>query len=116
MSGTGESRGTEGGSPGTGVPNEQAGGQWQRGVRDDHMAVNGGNVSADPGAGRPRVGDGVLGGKMDIWTVGANWYWRSNFKFMVNYVMVDSKKYSSTARGFVNDDPNILEARAQFFW
>ncbi len=53
---------------------------------------------------------------MDIWTVGANWYLRSNFKLMLNYVMVDSKKYSSTARGFVNDDPNILEARAQFFW
>jgi phosphate-selective porin OprO/OprP len=30
--------------------------------------------------------------------------------------MVDSKKYSSTARTFVNDDPNILEARLQFFW
>jgi phosphate-selective porin OprO/OprP len=67
-------------------------------------------------AGRPPIVDGVLGGKMDIWTVGANWYWRSNFKLMLNYVMVDSKKYSSSARGFVNDDPNILEARAQFFW
>jgi phosphate-selective porin OprO/OprP len=30
--------------------------------------------------------------------------------------MVDSKKYNSTARAFVNDDPNILEARLQFFW
>ncbi len=34
---------------------------------------------------------------MDIWTVGANWYLRSNFKLMLNYVMVDSKKYSSGA-------------------
>ena len=75
-----------------------------------------GNLAANPVAGRPPIVDGVLGGKMDIWTVGANWYLRSNFKLMLNYVMVDSKKYSSTARGFVNDDPNILEARAQFFW
>jgi phosphate-selective porin OprO/OprP len=30
--------------------------------------------------------------------------------------MVDSKKYSSATRTFVNDDPNILEARLQFFW
>ena len=22
-----------------------------------------------------------------------NWYWRSNFKFVLNYVMVDSEKY-----------------------
>ena len=71
------------------------------------MDLNDGNLAANPVAGRPPIVDGVLGGKMDIWTVGANWYLRSNFKLMLNYVMVDSKKYSSTARGFVNDDPNI---------
>jgi phosphate-selective porin OprO/OprP len=27
-----------------------------------------------------------LGGKMDSWTFGVNWYWRSNFKFLLNYV------------------------------
>ncbi|WP_295519163.1 OprO/OprP family phosphate-selective porin [uncultured Stenotrophomonas sp.] len=113
---TGETWSYKGGTPGTGLPNNPAGGQWQLGVRYDHMDLNDGNLAANPVAGRPPIVDGVLGGKMDIWTVGANWYWRSNFKFMVNYVMVDSKKYSSTARGFVNDDPNILEARAQFFW
>ena len=112
---TGETWSYKGGTPGTGLPNNPVGGQWQLGVRYDHMDLNDGNLAANPVAGRPPIVDGVLGGKMDIWTVGANWYLRSNFKLMLNYVMVDSK-YSSTARGFVNDDPNILEARAQFFW
>ena len=52
----------------------------------------------------------VTGGKESNWTVGVNWYWRSNFKFSANYVMVDSDR-----RG-IQDDPNILEARASFFW
>ena len=47
---------------------------------------------------------------MDSITAGVNWYWRSNYKFALNYVMVESDR-----RG-VQDDPNILEARVQFFW
>ena len=71
-------------------------------------------AAAVPG-GAPRV-DGVLGGKQDAWTIGANWYWRSNFKFALNYVMVDSSRYSASADTVVDDNPNILEARAQFHW
>ncbi|KLD70144.1 porin, partial [Xanthomonas hyacinthi DSM 19077] len=73
-----------------------------------------GDLIARP-TGAPLV-DGVLGGKMSTWTVGANWYWRSNFKLALNYVMVDSSRYSSATRGNVSDKPNILEARAQFYW
>ena len=57
-----------------------------------------------------REGDVVQGGQMDTWTFGVNWYWRSNFKFAVNYVMVDSERKG------VSDNPNILGARAQFYW
>ena len=39
-----------------------------------------------------------------------NWYLRSNFKLMLDYVMVDSER-----RG-VEDNPGIVGARAQFFW
>ena len=113
---SGETWGYKGGTPTTGLPDEPGRGMWQLGARYDHMDLNDGNLLANPVAGRPPIVDGVLGGKMDIWTVGVNYYWRSNTKFALNYVMVDSKKYSSTARTFVNDDPNILEARLQFFW
>src|SRR3546814_19502946 len=51
----------------------------------------------------------VEGGKMDTWTAGVNWYWRSNFKFMLNYVKVDSERQG------LDDDPSIGEARAQFY-
>jgi phosphate-selective porin OprO/OprP len=68
---------------------------WQLGLRYDTMDLN---------------DAGVLGGKMDTITAGVNWYWRSNFKFMVNYV-----KASSDRRG-ISDDPGIIEARAQFYW
>ncbi|UWX04464.1 porin [Pseudoxanthomonas sp. NC8] len=113
---TGESWGYKSGVPTTGLPDEPAGGMWQLGLRFDNIDLDDGSLLAPsaPG-GAPRV-DGVLGGKQDIWTLGVNWYWRSNFKFAVNYVMVDSSRYSSSARAVVNDDPNIIEARAQFYW
>ncbi|MBB4125418.1 phosphate-selective porin OprO/OprP [Xanthomonas translucens] len=111
---TGETWGYKAGVPTTPLPNEPASGMWQLGVRYDSIDLNDGSLVARP-VGAPLV-DGVLGGKMSTWTVGANWYWRSNFKLALNYVMVDSSKYSSTTRGNVSDKPNILEARAQFYW
>jgi len=39
-----------------------------------------------------------------------NWYWRSNFKFALNYVKVNSERQG------LSDDPDIVEARAQFYW
>ena len=68
---------------------------WQVGLRYDTMDL-------DDGA--------VLGGRMDTLTAGVNWYWRSNFKVGLNYVKVDSER-----RG-VEDNPNVLEARLQFYW
>ena len=66
---------------------------WQVGLRYDTIDLNDGTVipGATPTA-ASRI-DGVLGGEMDTWTVGVNWYWRSNFKFMLNYVKVDSSRY-----------------------
>jgi phosphate-selective porin OprO/OprP len=92
---TGETWGYKGGTPTTPLPNEPASGMWQVGLRYDTMDLN---------------DSGVLGGKMDTWTAGVNWYWRSNFKFMLNYVKVNSSRQG------VDDDPNIFEARAQFYF
>jgi phosphate-selective porin OprO/OprP len=92
---TGETWGYKGGTPTTPLPNEPASGMWQVGLRYDTMDLN---------------DSGVLGGKMDTWTAGVNWYWRSNFKFMVDYVKVNSSRQG------INDDPNIVEARAQFYF
>jgi phosphate-selective porin OprO/OprP len=77
------------------LPNEPASGMWQVGLRYDTLDLN---------------DSGVLGGEMDTWTAGVNWYWRSNFKFMFNYVKANSE------RAGVNDDPSIIEARAQFYF
>jgi len=45
-----------------------------------------------------------------------NWYWRSNFKFMFNYVAASSEKFNRTLARDINDDPNVVEARVQFYW
>ena len=74
---------------------------WQIGLRYDATDLN---------------DSPVLGGEERNLTLGVNWYWRSNFKFMVNYVKVDSSKYVSSLRRELDDDPSILEARAQFYW
>ena len=92
---TGETWGYKAGTPTTPLPNEPASGMWQVGLRYDTLDLN---------------DSGVLGGEMDTWTAGVNWYWRSNFKFMFNYVKANSE------RAGVNDDPSIIEARAQFYF
>ncbi len=113
---TGETWGYKGGVPTTGLPNAPASGMWQLGARFDRIDLDDGALRAPAVAGGAPLVDGVLGGRMDIWTIGANWYWRSNTKVALNYVMVDSRKYSSAARSYVADKPDILEARLQFFW
>lgn len=77
-------------------------------------------VPNDPGKGAIELGlrysavdldDGsVLGGEEQNWTVGANWYWRSNFKLALDYTAVSSEKAG------VSDDPNIVSARFQFMF
>jgi phosphate-selective porin OprO and OprP len=111
---TGETWGYKGGVITTSLPNEPSKGMWQLGVRYDTANLNDGNVSfANPLA---PVVTGVMGGEESNWTVGVNWYLRSNFKLSANYVMVDSSKYSSTIKNFQDDNPNILSLRAQFYW
>jgi len=92
---TGETWSYKAGVPSTPLPNNPEAGMWQVGLRYDKTDLNDGPV---------------LGGEQDNVTVGVNWYWRSNFKLMANYV-----KVSSTRRD-IDNDPDIVEARAQFYW
>ena len=92
---TGETWGYKAGVPTTGLPDDPAKGMWQLGLRYDAIDLTDG---------------AVVGGEMDSVTAGVNWYWRSNFKFMLNYVMVNQEK------GVLEDNPNALEARMQFYW
>jgi phosphate-selective porin OprO/OprP len=111
---TGETWGYKAGVITTGLPDEPGKGMWQLGVRYDSADLNDGNVNfANPLA---PVVTGVMGGEESNWTIGVNWYLRSNFKLSANYVMVDSSRYSSTIKGFQDDNPNILSLRAQFYW
>lgn len=110
---TGETWGYKAGTPTTPLPNQPGSGMWQLGLRYDTMDLNDGNVIDV--AGVPTV-DGVLGGKMNTWTIGANWYLRSNFKLAANYVKVSSSKYNGATNATLHDDPSIVEVRAQFYW
>jgi phosphate-selective porin OprO/OprP len=129
---TGETWGYKDGVPTTPLPDNPASGMWQVGLRYDTIDLNDGTVipGATPTA-ASRI-DGVLGGEMDTWTVGVNWYWRSTFKFMLNYVKVDSSRYfirtpaapyavnpadnNVLVNREIDDNPDILEARVQFYW
>lgn len=111
---TGETFGYKGGVITTGLPDEPGKGMWQVAVRYDSADLNDGKVNfADPLA--PAV-TGVMGGEESNWTVGVNWYLRSNFKLSANYVMVDSSRYSSTIKSFQDDNPEVFEFRAQLYW
>ena len=98
---TGETWTYKAGLPVTPYANETASGMWQLAARYDST-----DLTDDP----------VFGGDEQNFTLGVNWYWRANFKFMVNYVKVNSEKFNRTLGVDINDDPSILEARAQFYW
>lgn len=111
---TGETWGYKGGTLTTGLGDNPGKGMWQLAARYDTANLNDGRVDfANPLA---PVVTGVMGGEESNWTVGVNWYLRSNFKLSANYVMVDSSKYSSIAKNYVDDNPDIFEMRAQFYW
>ncbi|TWI04879.1 phosphate-selective porin OprO/OprP [Luteimonas cucumeris] len=128
---TGETWGYKAGVPTTGLPDDTAKGMWQVGLRYDNIDLNDGAVIAPvPPSTAPKV-NGVLGGDMDTYTLGVNYYWRSNFKVSLNYVNVSSSRFIKTTSGntsedpannnrtfnrVVDDNPHILEARLQFFW
>ena len=113
---TGETWGYKSGVPTTPLPNEPELGMWQVGLRYDTMDLDDGSLLAGATPTSAPIVAGILGGQSDIWTAGINWYWRSNFKFMMNYVKVDSNKYNSALRRALDDNPNIIEGRLQFYW
>ncbi len=91
----GQSWGYKGGEPATQLASDSRWGSWQLGLRYDVIDLD---------------DNAVEGGRMESLTAGVNWYWRSNFKVVLNYVAVESERDNN------NDDPNILEARFQFYW
>jgi phosphate-selective porin OprO/OprP len=80
----------------TSVPNDPIKGMWQVGARYDRLDANDG---------------AILGGAQSSFTVGANWYIRSNFRLSLNYVMVESARVQSGV--LINNDPDIVELRGQ---
>lgn len=85
----------------TTLPEDPSKGMWQLGARYDYVDL---------------THKFVTGGEEANWTLGVNYYWRSNFKFALNYVMVDSKKQVNSLAPWIDDNPNILEFRAQVYW
>ncbi len=53
------------------------------------------------------AGAAILGGEMNNFTIGVNWYPRNNVRFMFNYINVNA-----TVAG-VDNDPSILQFRTQ---
>ncbi|HEX6362115.1 MAG TPA: porin, partial [Albitalea sp.] len=98
---TGETWGYKAGTPTTPYANAPASGMWQLAARYDAA-----DLDDAP----------VFGGEERNLTLGVNWYWRSNFKLQLNYVMARSERFSPAQGVAVDDDPNIVEARAQFYW
>jgi phosphate-selective porin OprO/OprP len=86
-----------------GLPRTSVGdaGLWQLGLRYDQLDLDDGSVR---------------GGRMDAWTLGVNWYWRTNAKLMLNYVDVASRRADPATGVPVHDDPSIVEARLQLHW
>jgi Phosphate-selective porin len=55
----------------------------------------------------------IRGGDEDNVTVGLNWYANPYIRFMVNYIKVYSSQFDSALGRNIDDEPNILQLRAQ---
>lgn len=88
--------GYRGGIYTTAVPTDPVKGLWQLAARYDKLDANDGTI---------------LGGQQESWTVGVNWYIRSNFRLSMNYVMLESSRVQSGV--LIDNNPNILELRGQ---
>lgn len=69
------------------------------------------------------IDSGFQGGEQENFTLALNYYATNNVRFMLNYIMVDVKDSGAVVGGsnspavIVGDDsPNILAARAQFYF
>ena len=76
------------------------------------------NVGA-PGTATPA--DGVRGGDMDIWTIGANWYLNNAIRFMLHFQNVDVNRLSPNPTTFqtplgaqVGQKYQVVSLRSQF--
>ena len=113
---TGESWTYKAGVPSLPLPDQPASGLWQVGARFDRIDLDDGRLLPPTTANGAPLVNGVLGGRMDVWTVGVNWYWRSNVRAALNYVKVDSQRYTASAGRWLDDTPSIVEARLQYYW
>ncbi len=58
----------------------------------------------------------VNGGEAENWTLGANWYIRSNLRLMFNYVRVNATQRTGGGFQGAADDPQIFQFRAALFF
>lgn len=77
------------------VPNDPGKGAFELGLRYSSIDLDDGRI---------------LGGEEQNWTLGANWYWRSNVKLALDFTAVTSEHSG------VSDDPNFVTARFQFMF
>ena len=56
----------------------------------------------------------ILGGEMDLLTVGLNWYVNNTMRFMANYVT--TLDYNEPGSSDDNDEPNAFMVRSQIYW
>ena len=99
---TGESRSYSGGTF-AGITPRGPGGAWEVAARYSHMDLN---------------DEDIMGGEQTNLTLGVNYYYSRNLRFMANYVMVDvedSQAVSDLTGGQTMDDsPNFVLARMQY--
>lgn len=56
----------------------------------------------------------IIGGEMDLLTVGVNWYVNNTMRFMANYVT--TLDYNEPGSGDDNDEPSAFMVRSQIHW
>ena len=97
-------------------PYKASAGKFKRIVPDNPFSLKNGTWGAWEIAARYEttdltdLGAGVSGGELDAVTFGLTWYARKHIRFLANYSILDS---DSTANPNPNDDPNVLNFRAQ---
>lgn len=89
-------------------------GAWELAARYSIMNLNDNTSSALKGGAASAAGNGIIGGRQQVLTLGMNWYVNSNIKFLFNYLHGTIDKPSTSGENGASFDAVAMRTQVAF--
>ena len=89
-------------------------GAWELAARYSIMNLNDNTSSGLKGGAAAGAGNGIIGGRQQVVTLGVNWYVNSNIKFLLNYLHGTIDKSSTSGENGASFDAVAMRTQVAF--